>query len=120
MLQVGPDRVQISDIPKQNRRVWISNGKKKVILGYESICYASQDPVEQPLDLCLNPSYHSIPNLFLESLEGIPMEFEQLKSGMRIRYTLVKWMEEPLDETYFALPESYEKVSKKLYQSWLR
>jgi hypothetical protein len=120
MLKVGPDRVRASSKLKVNRMVWNATEASQNWNGLAMVKYQCQDPKENPFVVWVSKEYMPIHGLFYADLEGLPIRFTMEKSGVRMTYALKRMISEPIDDTYFALPESYQDVSIDLYQRWLR
>ncbi|MCO4805017.1 MAG: hypothetical protein KC456_00360 [Flavobacteriales bacterium] len=120
MLKVGPDRVRVSSKMELERRVWLPTENTQIWNGLSMLQYQSQDPVENPLTVWVSKEYAPILGLFYADLEGLPVRFTKERAGVRMTYALRRLKLEPIDETYFVLPSSYNEVSADLYQQWLR
>lgn len=46
-----------------------------------------------------------------QSLKGLPLEYEMMDKGIRMRMTAKKISEEPIDATYFNVPDGYTEMN---------
>jgi hypothetical protein len=119
-ITIGPERVRVSYRKISSVDVKSINGLGPIVLGQETeICEISDDDgIKQSINQLM--SYSEIPNLFFNGLSGIPTVIEIDNAGIKMRLKLTSMSNEPLDETYFALPDDYKVIDTALYQSWLR
>lgn len=120
MITIGPERVRVSN--RTLKKVSLSNTKDKG----ESQFQMETKIVDVKLESGENQSmifladYMPIPSLFYHGLVGVPTSLEVGNAGVIMRLSLSKIHEEPIDKTYFTLPDDYKWVDNSLYQSWLR
>ncbi|MDC1221762.1 hypothetical protein N8Z47_03745 [Salibacteraceae bacterium] len=119
-ITIGPERVRVSYRKISSVDVKSTNGLGPIVLGQETeICEISDDDGIKQSIIQLT-SYSEIPNLFFNGLSGIPTVIEIDNAGIKMRLKLTSMSNEPLDETYFTLPDDYKVIDTALYQSWLR
>ncbi len=119
-ITIGPERVRVSYRKISSVDVKSINSLGPIVLGQETeICEISDDDGVKQSIIQLT-SYSEIPNLFFNGLSGIPTLIEIDNAGIKMRLKLTSMSNEPLDETYFALPDDYKVIDTVLYQSWLR
>ena len=119
-ITIGPERVQVSYRRVQQVEVKSMNSPGPKVLDLETvICEISGDEGTEQSIVQLK-SYPAIPRLFFDGLSGIPTLIETENSGLKMRLQLILIDKEPIDETYFVLPNDYLAIDTALYQSWLR
>ena len=117
---IGPERVRVSyrEVETVNVKTTKPGGPRIIDLNTE-ICEITSISGNDQSILQLE-SFSPIPSLFYDGLSGIPALIEMDNAGVKMRLKLVSLKSEPIDETYFALPEDYKPVDTALYMSWLR
>ena len=63
----------------------------------------------------LNPDGSALPQL-----KGLPLKYELSQKGMTVVFTARTVKEEPIDETYFVVPEEYEATSLDRFNEMIR
>lgn len=67
------------------------------------------------LEEFMNPAGSDFPKL-----KGLPLEYELSQKGMTLKFKASSVKEEPIDETYFVVPEEYEETSFDQFNALMR
>jgi len=92
----------------------------KNIMGYEAKHVILQDAMGTVLNAWCSAKFRNPVGSELPHLRGLPLEYELVRSGIRMHLVATQVVEEPVDETYFAIPPDYVRVPKDAYDRWLR
>lgn len=119
-ITIGPERVKVSyrSVGKIDLEPQKKLGPKVLERNTEIRQIASSTKNGQSIIQLTD--FKSIPKLFFEGLTGVPTLIEMDNAGIKMRLKLESIVSEPIDETYFILPDDYILVDTELYQSWLR
>lgn len=119
-ITIGPERVKVSyrSVGKIDLEPQKKLGPKVLERNTEIRQIASSTKNGQSVIQLTD--FKSIPKLFFEGLTGVPTLIEMDNAGIKMRLKLESIVSEPIDETYFILPDDYILVDTELYQSWLR
>ena len=119
-ITIGPERVKVSyrSVGKIDLEPQKKLGPKVLERNTEIRQIASSTKNGQSVIQLTD--FKSIPKLFFEGLTGLPALIEMDNAGIKMRLKLESIVSEPIDETYFILPDDYILVDTELYQSWLR
>ena len=119
-ITIGPERVKVSyrSVGKIDLEPQKKLGPKVLERNTEIRQIASSTKNGQSIIQLTD--FESIPKLFFEGLTGLPALIEMDNAGIKMRLKLESIVSEPIDETYFILPDDYILVDTELYQSWLR
>lgn len=111
----------IQPLQKQAHRFRVTEqDEAREMLGYETKKVTLQTADGAVLTAWCATRFKNPAGSDLPEIKKLPLEYEFQRGEIKMRLTAIEVTEEPVDDTYFFIPNEYAAIPKEEYDRWLR